>query len=85
MNHFGSQNGWNLLLDVLTNKQCNDQLTLTAMSYMITMISMPSKLFHRDWIAEYAAKFAQAMIKQLIGSPDKILKDINAGNVGQIQ
>ena len=55
------------------------------MSYMITMISMPNKLFHRDWIAEFAAKFSQAMIKQLIGSPDKILKDLNAGNVVQIQ
>ena len=31
------------------------------MSYMITMISMPSKLFHRDWIAEFAAAFTAAM------------------------
>ena len=84
MNHFGSKGGWNLLLDTLTNKSCDENLTLTAMSYMITMISMPSKLFHRDWINEFAAKFAGAMINQLLNSPDKILKDINAGNVGQI-
>ena len=45
------------------NKQPDENLTLTTMGYMITMISMPSKLFHRVWINEHGAKFAAAMKK----------------------
>ena len=31
------------------------------MGYMITMISMPSKLFHKDWLTEFATAFTTAM------------------------
>jgi len=61
MNHFGNTGGFSAILDTLANQQPDDDLTLTAMAYMITMISMPSKLFHRDWVAEFATKYTAAM------------------------
>ena len=85
MNRFGNNGGFNALLDTLTNGVIDEHLTLTLMGYMITMISMPSKLFHKDWMAEYATKFTEAMKNQLINAPDNILKNVTAGNVNQTQ
>lgn len=67
MNRFGHQGGFQAILDALS-KQPDESLTLTTMGYMITMISMPSKLFHRTWINENGAKFTAAMKGQLLGS-----------------
>ena len=61
MNDFGSKGGFELLLNTISKNQPDDNLTLTAMSYIITMISMPAKLFHRDWINEFAEPFCTAM------------------------
>ena len=55
------------------------------MGYMITMVSMPVKLFHKDWIAENAVKFTNAMKKQLLNASDKILKSLSAFEISQIQ
>ena len=55
------------------------------MGYMITMISMPVRLFHRDWMAEFAQPFTKAMAKQLLGASDKLMKDVTPGDVAQIQ
>jgi hypothetical protein len=63
MNKFGNIGGFRHILNTLTSKECDDQLTLTVMGYMITMISMPSKLWHRDWLAENANNFADSMKK----------------------
>ena len=85
MNRFGNAGGFDALLDTLKNQTTDDKLTLTTMGYMITMISMPSKLFHKDWLAEYAVAFTTAMRKQLLEASDKILKDVTANDVSQIQ
>ena len=73
------------MLDTLSDGVIDENLTLTTMGYMITMISMPSKLYHKDWMAENATKFTNAMKKQLLDAPDKILKNVSAGDVNQIQ
>ena len=61
MNKFGHIGGFTALLDILSNKSTTETLTLTTMGYMITMISMPSKIFHKDWLAEFAEPFALGM------------------------
>ena len=73
------------MLDTLENGVVDENLTLTTMGYMITMLSMPAKLFHKDWMAENAVRFTNAMKKQLLDAPDKILKNVTAGDVNQIQ
>lgn len=55
------------------------------MGYMITMISMPVKLFMRDWMQENGPLLTQAIVKQLLNSPDNILKHVPAGDVNQIK
>jgi hypothetical protein len=61
LNRFGANGGLQAVLDTLEKGQVDENLTLTAMGYMITMISMPAKLFHKDWMAENAVKFTNAM------------------------
>ena len=85
LNRFGATGGFQAVLDTLEKGQVDENLTLTAMGYMITMISMPAKLFHKDWIGENAVKFTNAMKQQLLNAPDKILKNVTAGDVNQIQ
>ena len=84
MNRFGHTGGFNAILDTLKNETA-EKATLTTMGYLITMISMPSRLFHRDWLAEFAEPFTTAMKKQLLSSPDSALKGVTANDVGQIQ
>ncbi len=47
MNKFGNNGGFGEILKTLADKTCDDKLTLTVMGYMITMISMPSRLWHK--------------------------------------
>ncbi len=63
MNKFGNNGGFKEILKTFTDKKCDDKLTLTVMGYMITMISMPSRLWHKDWLAENAIPFAESMKK----------------------
>ena len=57
MNTFGHRGGFAAILNALKNRTPDDKLTLTTMGYLITMVSMPSRLFHKDWLAEYANDF----------------------------
>ena len=57
MNRFGNSGGFDAILETLTNGVFDEKLTLTTMGYMITMVSMPAKLFHKTWMADYAQKF----------------------------
>jgi len=84
MNKFGNSGGFQSILDAL-NMNPDENLTLTTMGYMITMISMPSKLFHKSWITDYGALFTASMKKQLLGAPDNILKTVSSNDVQQMQ
>ena len=84
INLFAHLGGYNELLNIFENMELSENLTLTTIGYMITLFSMPCKLFHKDFLAEYAARFAAAMKRQILGAPDKILKDLSAGDVNQI-
>ena len=54
LNRFGNNGGLRAILDTMATGTIDENLTLTTMGYMITMLSMPAKLFHKDWMAEFA-------------------------------
>jgi len=43
---------------------------------MITLISMPYKLWHKNFIEQYGARFAAAIEKRLITSEDDKIRDL---------
>ena len=51
MDKFGNRGGFDLLLDVMENGVLGENgLDLTCIGYMITLISMPVKLWHKSFI-----------------------------------
>ena len=48
------------------------------------MISMPINLWHKDWIAEYADKFSDAVRNQLLTLKDKQMRSINKQAYNQV-
>lgn len=82
MNIFGSNGGFAAILDTFANEKADAQvLTLTMMMYMVRMISMPIKLFHKDWIGEFGLPIAQAIMGQLMNAPDKVLREVSYENI----
>lgn len=64
INKFGNNGGYDLIYDVICNGKTGDgqELTLTTLCYLITLLSMPSHLLHKDFAAEVAGKFVDAII-----------------------
>lgn len=49
------------------------------------MISMPIKLFHKEWINEFGLPIAEAIMNQLLNATDKVLRDITHENIAQLK
>ena len=51
MDKFGNSGGFEQLLQIMENIPLEDKgLTLTAIGYMITLISMPAKYWHTNFV-----------------------------------
>ena len=62
MNNFGHEGGFDLLLDLLENVQADNKVVdIASICTISAMIANPIKLWHKDWIAEYGERFAQAV------------------------
>ena len=78
MDSFGNQGGFDLLLDILENHKIDEGgLTLTSIGYMITLISMPAKLWHRDFVNEYGPRFCAAIEKRFLETDDTKIRDVD--------
>lgn len=78
MDMFGNEGGFDLILEAMENQELDDKnLTLTAMCYMITLISMPSKLWQKGFIEEYGERFCRAITKRLIESNDDKIRELD--------
>ena len=85
LNNFGNAGGFNAILDTFANEKADDKLTLTMMMYMVRMITMPIKMFHKDWINEFGLPTAKAIMNQLLDASDKVIRDITYENINQLQ
>ena len=61
MNDFGNNGGFDNILNILENVKAGKDIDVDSFCYLSTMISMPISLWHRDWIEEYAERFANAI------------------------
>lgn len=51
---------------------------MTACGYMITLISMPSKLWHQNFVEEYGSKFVDAIAKRFLDEDDSKIRELEA-------
>jgi len=78
MDSFGNKGGFDILLNVLENQELDDvNLSLTSLGYMITLMSMPSKLWHRDFVSEYGARFVAAIEKRFLTCEETKIRDVD--------
>lgn len=78
MDMFGNSGGFDLLLEVMESQELDDKnLTLTAVGYLITLVSMPSKLWHKDFVASHGARFCAAIEKRFLESDDVKLRELD--------
>ena len=82
MNDFGNNGGFDNILNILENVKAGKDIDVDSFCYLSTMISMPISLWHRDWIEEYAERFANAIRQQLLNLDDQSMRanDKNAYN-----
>ena len=78
LDKFGNAGGFEELLAVMETHPLEDKnLSLTSLGYMITLISMPSKLWHKQFIEQYGARFCAAIIKRFLESDDAKIRDLD--------
>jgi len=78
MDMFGNSGGFDELLEVMESQELDDKnLTLTAVGYLITLVSMPSKLWHKDFVASHGARFCAAIEKRFLESDDVKLRELD--------
>lgn len=77
MDMFGNAGGFDTLLEVMENEELEDKkLTLTQIGYMITLLSMPAKLWHTKFVEAYGPRFCTAIERRLLESDDVKLRDL---------
>jgi hypothetical protein len=54
------------------------------MAILISLISLPSLIYHKSVIAEYGPKLIEAAKKRLLSSPDKALRDVRREHIEAI-
>jgi hypothetical protein len=77
MNYFGHKGGFLMILECIENQKLDEHLNLTILAYYNTMISMAVSLWHRDWMNEFGQKYIDAMVKRLLESNDKFMRDMD--------
>lgn len=84
MNYFGNQGGFDMLLDVLENGEVNENLTLSTITYIATLFSMPFKLWHKTQIERIGNRVVEAAKRQFLLSQDKSIRGIDSGIINQV-
>ena len=78
MDMFGNSGGFDALLETMESQELDDKnLTLTAVGYLVTLISMPAKLWHKDFVNEYGLRFCAAIEKRFLESDDVKLRELD--------
>lgn len=77
MNCFGNEGGFDAIMNVLENVPAGEEISLSSVCYMSTMLTMPIHLWHKDWLSEHAEKAAIAVRKQLYEANDKVHRSLD--------
>jgi len=78
MNVFGNAGGFDMILDVLENGELTDSgdLTISVMGCLASIITMPSQVFHKQFITENGRKIQESIRRRLLSASDKSLRDV---------
>lgn len=84
---FCHHGGLETILSVIADTETTDKpdgYNLCVMAILISLISLPSLIYHKTVIAEYGPKLIEAAKKRLLSAPDKALRDVRREHIEAI-
>jgi hypothetical protein len=61
-----------------------NKMDINLLSILVTNISAPYQIYHKDFITEYAPKFVDVCTRALKETPDKSLRDVRRERIESI-
>jgi hypothetical protein len=76
INLFGNAGGFDIIIDILENAKVEGSLSITVLGCLAQIITFPSVVMHKDFIAQYGQRISDAIRKRLLQATDKSLRDV---------
>jgi ubiquitin carboxyl-terminal hydrolase 34 len=87
INYFCNEGGLDTIAKVIDSEQITDKVdgyNLCVMAILMSLISLPAQIFHKQVIAEYGPKLIESSKKRLLSAPDKALRDVRREHIEAI-
>ena len=86
INLFGHLKGYDLILDIFEKSEIGEegQFDLNVLAVLMSIVSLPYLIYHKQFIVDYAPKFVQICKKRLKDAPEKSLRDVRREKIESI-
>lgn len=85
MNLFGNEGGFDLVLDTLKQEESEPGFVdLNLLGILVSNLSIPYQIYHKEFITEYGPQFVDICIKRLRNAPEKSLRDVRRERIESI-
>jgi hypothetical protein len=85
VNLFGNSGGFETVINILENAKLNEKgLTISTMGCFAQILTLPSVVLHKDFVAEYGERISKAIRNRLLSASDKSLRDVRKEQVDAI-
>lgn len=86
INLFGNAGGFDTLINLLEDPQLaeNPSLTISVLGCFAQIVTLPSVVMHKDFIAANGQRISQAIRNRLLSASDKSLRDIRKEQIDAI-
>lgn len=84
---FCQQGGLDTILSVIEDSEATDRphgYNLCVLAILLSLVSLPSAVYHKSVIAEYAPKLIAVGKKRLLSAPDRALRDVRREHIEAI-
>jgi hypothetical protein len=84
---FCERGGLDEVLHVLENAEANEEaegFNLCVLAILLSLVSLPAAVYHRQVMADYAPRLIEAGTKRLLSAPDRALRDVRREHIEAI-
>lgn len=84
---FCERGGLDTLLEVIESSETTDEpegFNLCVLAILLSLVSLPAVVYHRQVMADYAPRLIEAGTKRLLSAPDRALRDVRREHIEAI-
>jgi len=84
---FCHNGGLDLILSIIKSAEATDRpdgFNLCVLAILLSLVSLPSAIYHKAVIADYAPQLIEASKERLLSAPDKALRDVRREHIEAI-